>query len=331
VGGDPDTLLDSSSLDLRVHPDPGLQAKGQPYIDMLAALGAYLFDADTYVLSMVRHDDGGFLRLTGAVGTYYDALRTCDALEWELFLALARWPEYDHDIAAFLAAELPLRYRAHSLSRGRDPVVETTGRSAALAISTLVLCKRGDEWVVLIGDRSERGVAMHGDLFHVIPSCMFQPVTTHVWEEFSLTHTFYREYLEELCGRDEVADGTSVLPDYFQRDPNYLYLKGLIDGGEATLTLSGVVVNPLNLRPEVCLLLCIATPEWFASHAVGRGELSHIEFGDASWASLQRSGPNVIPVTSIEGGGMEQETIVPPGAGAVVLGLRAARELGYID
>jgi hypothetical protein len=155
-------------------------------------------------------------------------------------------------------------------------------------------------------------------------------VTRHIRQEFSITHNVYREYLEELCGRGEVAVGSSPSVDYFQRDPNYLYLKQLIDRGEATLTLSGVVVNPLNLRPEVCLLLCIATPEWFASHAAGSSGLSRIEFGKESWSALQRPGPNVIPVATIEGGGMAQETIVPPGASAVILGLRAARAYGYL-
>src|SRR5262249_18800431 len=113
--------------------------------------------------------------------------------------------------------------------------------------------------------RSEN-VAVHAGLIHVIPSFMFQPATPTIGREYSLQHNIFREYLEELFDRPDPAHGETD-PDYFLQDPLLLELRELLKTGQAEWYFTGVAVNLLNLRPDICTLLLIKDHSWYRRHA----------------------------------------------------------------
>ncbi len=200
------------------------------------------------------------------LGSYFDTLDTCDALEWEL---LSQSMHFDCRTQAGikgLESALPLRNSIHSASP--DPVLNGTGRCAGIAVSTLLAFHDAEGLRLLVHRRGPESVLMHRNLSHVIPSFMFQPATGEFHQEHSVVNNFYREYLEELFDRPEPG-GSQLDPKYFYSDPRLVYLLELLEQGDAILELTGAAVSLFSFRPEVCLLLYIKTPEWFQRHLDG--------------------------------------------------------------
>jgi len=300
--------------------NPTLAKAGEEYVGFLRTLGGPLRDDPTYVLKSIKVAEN--VTLDCAMGTYFDALRSCDVLEWELLTVLGKAKE--HSGLDSLLRKLKLRNYVHSLTN--QPVTEPTGRSAAIAISTVVLFRRENEYAVLLQRRAkEGGVAVHRELWHVVPSFMFQPVVGATIQEYSVTHNIYREYLEELFDVPEVRRSPSVIAyDYFYNNPNLGFLRGLLKAGDAQLLLSGVAISLLNLRPEICALLHIDSPEWYDAHKAGGQGLSRIALNE-EWQSANLS---VQPLTSIKRGFPSPDEMVPTGAAALFLAVQTAAELG---
>lgn len=323
----PESILGSLSSDRRAHVDHDLSDAGKQYLKLLSEVGRPLMDLPTYCLkSLVFGDE---LKVNCVLGNYFDALVSCDILEWEVLTEIVRL-KATSDLTDFIERNLKLRTYVHQLSKFEDPVLTSRGRSAALSISTLVVFNRGDEYCVLIGERSNSGVAVHGDLYHVAPSGMFQPTVGDFAGEFSILHSFFREYMEELFGLAEAQTPPAAIShDYFYDDANLRFLREMIAANEAQMFLTGFVVNALNLRPEICTMLVIRTPEWFEIHKKGRGAISRIELNE-EWKTPNEKAagkPNVVPVKELGSFGLDFGNVVPPGAAAIILGLEAAASL----
>jgi hypothetical protein len=107
----------------------------------------------------------------------------------------------------------------------------------------------------------------------------------------------------------------------------------MLKAGDAALLYSGVAVNLLALRHEICTVLVIEDPRWYERE---RGELRICDeflqqceqaelLPDQRWVqliSLTRPGLEVEPVWWDR---LRASTIVAPGAAAVELGLQVAR------
>lgn len=213
-------------------------------------------DTPTYTMRTLATD--GVLRLDCELGRYYQAYDTCEALEWELRSTSRKLAGTTDNAFRTFSNYLLLRERLHQ--QVANPVCDGSGRSAAIGISTLIAYREGESFQLLVRRRAKRGVPLRQGLLHVIPSFMFEPTTIEIEEEFSVTHNIFREYLEELFDFPEL-DGEGD-PKQFYGDPRLVYLRTLLDSGEAHLFLTGVAVNLMNLRPEICTLLVINTPEW---------------------------------------------------------------------
>jgi hypothetical protein len=178
---------------------------------------------------------------------------------------------------------------------------------------------------VILQHRSSKGVAVHRDLWHVAPSFMFQAVVRETVKEYSVIHNIFREYLEELFKVKEATAPPSVIShDYFYGNPNLKYLRSLLANGDAQLLLTGVTVNLLNLRPEICTLLYVESPEWYRKHSTGLDGLDRLELSD----EFEASGLSAQPVSSIRRGYPPPAETVPSGAAALFLALETALELG---
>jgi hypothetical protein len=106
-----------------------------------------------------------------------------------------------------------------------------------------------------------------------------------------------------------------------------------IDSGKCALTTTGVVVNQLNFRPEICMLLLVRDPDWWEAESsmmqlnweyANRQDLLRLaSVKDKYWTDLTLDG--------VEGEfrgffGASPAMWVPSGLAALWLGVDAARK-----
>ncbi len=327
---DIESILGNLKINDKAEVDVHLLEVGGRYVDFLKQLGRPLSDLPTYSLESV--DFGANLKINCKIGSYFDALSSCDILEWEILSEIENLNEYK-SIKEFIEKHLKIRRYVHNLCGSNDPVLHPIGRSAALSISTLILFNRGKDYAFLVGERSAQGVAIHGDMYHVIPSGIFQPTIGDRKNEYSVSHGIFREYLEELFGLKEMETPPAIISyDYFYNNNNLKYIKSLLESGSAKLYLTGFIVNALNLRPEICTMLYIEDPQWFINHSTGNSELERIEL-NSEWKKPNEKSQgksNVISTDEVHQFGITSENTVPPGAASIILGLRLAYSRGFI-
>ncbi|MCY4145249.1 MAG: hypothetical protein OXE95_08835 [Chloroflexi bacterium] len=208
-----------------------------------------LFNGATFTLKQIRQQP---LRLRGALGSYFDMLATCAALERELRHAAEQgW------------MRAPSRSAYHRQVPPEDALLRGIKRSAAIGIGTLTVCNDAGVYKAIMARRSQH-TAYDSGMLHVLPAMMFCPTTRgfHDAREWSLRHQITREFLEELFGLPEERQPASW--DFFYEAPALQYLNELLAAGKAALYATGIIINLLTLRPEVGTLLLIHDPAWHA-------------------------------------------------------------------
>jgi hypothetical protein len=325
----PDTIL--GNLDVNDTDESGFIVDDRDYLDMRKEAGGRMDDNPTYVIKNLVLESP--LKINGGIGTYFQALRTSDALEWEI---LAQFGEYSPSPKEFDATLALLKNRYNLHKEVNDPIVNGDGRSGAIAMSTLIVFNNGDNYKAFVSERSSE-VAVHGRLYHVIPSFMFQPVRKEwIQDEWSVTHQMYREFLEELFDMKELEDPEKygkkrVFPYWFYSDPNLLRLKKMLKEGRALFHLTGVAVNLLNLRPEILTLLIIKDPAWIKNEGLnlnwewsGEDEAhKKVEKTDTLYRTVEIDNDDAI-FNRIP---LKPDNTVPPGAAAFWLGVDMARKI----
>jgi transcriptional regulator with XRE-family HTH domain len=274
----------------------------------------------TYDLADMTRDDCGRIQLACKLGTYFHSLSTSEALDPELTEAYAAWPDSDPDLV------WPrLERRAWLHERVHDPVADGRRRSAALGVSTLTIVRvrnrSFDGYKMFLSPRSCT-VATQRRRYHVVPSGMFQPFIP------SESSDLLQEQFQEL----ETGDGR-VDPQAIYRRREARLLADMLKHGSAALLYTGVGVNLLALRHEICTALIIEDPSWYERE---RGELRICDeylqqcqqtdlLPDQRWVqliSLDRYGLEIEPRWR---DALSARNVVAPGAAAVDLGLRVAR------
>jgi transcriptional regulator with XRE-family HTH domain len=293
----------------------------------------------TYDLASMTRDDNGRLRLDCKLGTYFHSLSTSEALDPELMEAYAAWPDSDP------ATVWPrLERRAWLHERVADPVADGHRRSAALGVSTLTIVRvrnrSFDGYKMFLSPRSCT-VATQRRRYHVVPSGMFQPFipseSADLLEgQFSVFATVVREFVEELYGVEELESGDGrVDPQAIYRRREARLLSDLLEHGSAALLYTGVGVNLLALRHEVCTVLVIDDPGWYEREC---GELricgEYLQqceqtdlLPDQRWVQLISLGRHGLDMEPRWRDALSARNIVAPGAAAIDLGLRVAREV----
>jgi hypothetical protein len=118
---------------------------------------------------------------------------------------------------------------------------------------------------IFLNARSTKVQTYH-HLLHVIPPGMFQPqnLTTQPQREFSVRHVFLREFYEELY-RAKIVERDKGNADhkFFYRHHPVARLIQALDSGKAHLYFTGLGINLMNLRTDICVLLLIRDPMWF--------------------------------------------------------------------
>lgn len=195
--------------------------------------------------------------IDGRFGLYYDNILTQYAMEFELRKAVGELGKGPLNRLNQPGA-LPLR---ESVENSRNPLLDGTGRCTAITVSTLVVYKRRTEgFRCLIRQRSEN-VAVSRGMLHVIPAGMFE--APNLGDRWSVTMNIWRELLEELYGKDELLGSAAAQePDPILRIEPIPTLLSLIERGSAQLSVTGVVCDLLNLRPEICTVLFVDDPSF---------------------------------------------------------------------
>ena len=299
--------------------------------------GSEIWDGDTFSLAKLLLDSQGRAKSMDAyLGSYFDMVCSANYLEYELLAALQQ-----AEGQLFGLESLPIRQETLSLyPTPRACLIAGGGIDATIAISVLVVYRRRGEYWIMCDVRSKK-VAEYGDLYHVVPSFIFQPVvapTPHNLEvEWSVRHNIYREYLEELFRVPEAEHAMGAVdPRYFYGHPNLRYLQQLFASGAADLKGVAFVFNLLNHRPELCTLLLIRDEAWyedqsFPRHSATAGSLQYLNLNDEFMDHEHRSArPHLESVTTLPMSDDRWADIarpwlmVPPGAPALILGAREA-------
>jgi hypothetical protein len=258
----------------------------------------------------------------GGLTSYGSALATQDDLEWELLDQAARLLEAaagrgERPDPAALTGRLRRRLAAEAAATG--DLLAGPGRCNALALATAVVYPEGDEFKVMVGRRAAVTGA-HAGLCHVLPAGMLQPELGHPREEWDLRHGFLKEYGEELFS--EELDGGRRDPAYFLTEwPAVRALLRALDDGRCTFQTTGLVVNLCNLRPEVCALLLVRDPSWWAGQQARQRANWEFDRGRA-WTALRLAHAEADFLGSF---GATPGGWAPSGLAALWLGVDAAR------
>jgi hypothetical protein len=215
----------------------------------------------------MTRDEHGRLRLDCKLGTYYHSLSTSECLDAEPGPPFQPRPS---DVRGGVGPGRICLAQLHE--RVPDPVADGRHRSAAIGVSTLTVVRvrnrSFDGYKMFLSPRSVT-VATQRRRYHVVPSGMFQPFIPGesadlLQEQFSVAATAVREFVEKLYGVHELETGDGRV------DPNAIYrrreaqlLNGMLKAGDAALLYSGVAVNLLALRHEICTVLVIEDPRWY--------------------------------------------------------------------
>lgn len=101
--------------------------------------------------------------------------------------------------------------------------------------------------------------------------------------QFSMADTVMREFVEELYGVEELETGDGrVDPEAIYRRREARLLSDMLRSGDAALLYSGVAVNLLALRPEICTVLIIDDPTG------GSGSAGSCGFATSTCSSASR-------------------------------------------
>jgi len=259
----------------------------------------------TYVLDKITQNP---VQIHAKLGRYFDMIATCDAI--------------DHELRRFTRGEvttLPLRDALHKRISSQDTLTDGAGRSALIGVATTTVFKQGGQYKAILGQRSQQ-VATGAGLFHVVPAFVFQPSANPAFHsaEWSVEHQVLREVGEELFGMPEVEGWQSVKEaDYFYQYPAIAELRQMLIKGRAEHHITGIAINLLTLRPEICTLLLIHDEAWYTHHKT-----------ELRAACFERRNTVFVPIDTLEGLPQNpHETMTPHGAVSFWLGVDRARSI----
>jgi hypothetical protein len=356
-----DTVPGEGEFDLSEYDRAAVHDFNRRYEDFLEAKRSdpeklrYAFPGATFAFKELTQHDGG-LKLDAFLSRYFVSMATSEALDPELMAA------HDKDTAARQAPLPPrepllLRDELHArikreLGPGTDPVCTGRFRAAALSHATVVMLATRHGYDILLPSRSDE-VAAHQGFRHVAPSGILAPFNAHAVAteqqrraEFSVRRNFYREWIEELYDAKEyegfdVEDISDIpQPPNPAEEPEITRLEKVIDPAQPThagdLYYTGISVNLLTLRPEICLLLVIDDPGWLSKekHEAERferplklgweyadGQIEHAEL--SPWHRL-RLDRDLEPIGS-DSQLISATQLVPNAAAAILLALEVMR------
>jgi hypothetical protein len=223
-------------------------------------------------------------------------------------------------------------------------VADGRRRSSALGVSTLTIVRvrnrSFDGYKMFLSPRS-RTVATQRRRYHVVPSGMFQPFIPSESPDLLQDRSRCSRRRSVSSWKSSMAS-RSWRPATARVDPQAIYrrrearlLSDMLEHGTAALLYTGVGVNLLALRHEVCTVLVIDDPGWYEREC-GELRICHEYLRQCQQTDLLPD-QRWVQLISLHRHGLEMEprwrdalsarNIVAPGAAAIDFDLRVARKV----
>lgn len=217
-------------------------------------LGKQLTNDPTFTLNSISTQN----KLSVSIGNYYSTLSTSDFH----YFNLIRYFPVKSKIGTYFA------YRHSKYVKGWIESLKLVSESksfshycASIGCSVLTVMKSVDgQYKYLLKSNSAEKNSAHDR--HVIPSFMFQPISTRIYEqerELDLELSVIREYGEELLGIDELesAETVDALMNHISKNKLLNEFSSLLKSKQIHLEITGLVLDIYRLRPEITFLLII--------------------------------------------------------------------------
>jgi hypothetical protein len=206
-------------------------------------------------------------------GSYFKFFNTCEYLSYELAHAIV-----NHQVVCNIVKE----GRQQDFQKVVDFLMENEqlipqislsdpfdfpSRCTAFGTCALVIIKRPNDLPQFILNRRSEKLSETPALLHVIPAGTFQPNFNDDrfhQNEFSFRENIVREFVEELledkCLR--LPDAQDVLNFIDMYPPiGQDFRRGIIEQNRFSLWYLGMVIDPMNLKPEILTVLMIHEAE----------------------------------------------------------------------
>lgn len=275
-----DALPNSSLLNVRTY------KKARKYIERKFTAGPIKYEGRNYLMTQIDLS-GNLPKIHGAIGLYYDNILTQYAMEWELKKALRK---NDSRVIQSLSAlgTLPLR---ESIESKGNPLYNGTTRCAAITISTLLVFNRRQQGFHCLMHRRSAKVGVSPNMMHVVPAGMFE--LKNRMDNWSVEMNVWRELLEEVYNvAEQQGTGVDELPDYVLNQEPIRSLTSMMKKGSAQLSVTGIVCDLLNLRPEICTVLFVKDPDFASKEKMNLNweYIDKVDYGTGAvpWQDIDR-------------------------------------------
>ncbi|MDJ0676637.1 MAG: serine protease [Calothrix sp. MO_167.B42] len=237
---------------------------------------------DGYLYRILKTDEKKF---HFCPGRYFNFINTCEYLNYELAKAIAIYlitngyhylerlnqdEKYVKRIVGFLK-ENKLQV-AHFLRENKQliPIIacsdpwDFSSRCTAFGTCTIVVIKRTNKVPKFILNKRSLELSETPGLKHVIPAGTFQPNSNNDGfhkEEFSFVANIFREFIEELVEEYELRGNARPVFDhdsmYEDNEKGKKLRKSIIKQDNYKLLYLGMVIDPINLKPEILTVLML--------------------------------------------------------------------------
>jgi hypothetical protein len=281
-----------------------------------------LFNGRTFHL--VKIEDNPF-KLEFRSSDYFSYLSLCESRTDELVMkSYFLRNKKGSDKILSLENELILRNRT---ARIFDTSGDLGHHFWKLGIIALTVFKSNGEYYIPISKRSNFLAEFPGR-YSLVPAGVFQPLgSVNQNLEFKLSHTVFREYMEEFFGLEKLISRNQNLPTkwFYNREE----LKPIIESinrGESFLYYTGFGIDALAFKPEMTCLLFINDEGYF------RRFEQFEDLMDGNWESEGILHSEKSPFLDINDKRilsiLKSEKLVPSAAMAIIEGLKLLRDKG---
>jgi hypothetical protein len=282
-----------------------------------------------------------YIEIEGAITPYASALAAQEQIEYELLSEAAAVFSLGNGLSDFekLASKLKLRRGLEKSSNG--DLLGSSRHFNAICISTLIAIRGTDGKSYVLFEKRSTKTATKAGAFHVLPTGMFQPAISFpkpldratafslgdALIEWDWKFNVIRKYGEELFSERLPASVTTI-DKIDARTPRMQALRDADIDSRVAIRTTGLVVDLLNLRPEICTVLIVRDPSWWDE------QIAHIrpnwEF-DSEPAGGQGAALKRLSLSNAENEYVAMSNAssvgwVPTGLAALWLGIDAARQ-----
>ncbi len=288
------------------------------------------FNKVTFALRLAEVSNGE-LKIDIYPSDYLSGLDTSESLSWELMKAIYEFQNANPsasktEVIANVENQLPLRKRIEDLTK--KDFFNGIGRAATFGVAMLFIYRGSDGNYWFTANVRSGEVAVQANSVHTLPAGMFQTEFPLAGlnleaqaEEWGIEKRIICEWLEEVYGHKEYRDKATRKPyAEIQQDEATVMpvLVELLKQKKAELLCSGIAIDLINLRPEICTVLIVHEyNEQIVSRMRASKESEGKKIEYFLLEDIEKQKPNVMQY-------LAPENMVASGAAAIWQGLKIA-------